>query len=72
MYSLDKNLVNKLRRKGVWGYCKDGEVYVLYQYGFPPFEFLTLDIVGGIMLTSNDIKVYKGGVSAFASLNIFN
>lgn len=69
LYSIDKNLVNKLRRKHVWGYCKDGEVFVLSNTGLPPFEFLTIDIFGGMMLTSNDIKVNNGGVSVGAIIS---
>ncbi len=71
LYGIEANLVNKLRRKGVWGYSKDGEVYVLSydEFGLKN-EFMKLDKFGGMLLTSNDIKVYKGGVTPGAVIAV--
>ncbi len=65
LYGIDENLPNKLMRKKVWGYSKDGNIYVFSDVAFGSKMFFELDIIGGMMLTSFQEEIGGGGATAY-------
>lgn len=60
---------NKEEREKVWGYCQDGNVFISTYDELDGRAFLKIDIIGGMMLASNDLEQLRGGGQTMVSFD---